>query len=98
MVVENELLLNNIYVEDLIGRIRSDKASFEASDWTACLIFAIQKKNDEMFSVVLQKYLEGKADFDLNAPIQNGLNFLSLAIMHNHFEYFQKFLFKITLL
>ena len=42
--------------------------------------------------MILQKYLEGKASVNLDAPVQNGLNFLAYSIMLNHFDYFQKLL------
>ena len=76
-------------VEEVIKVIRSDELKSDSPDWSNSLILAIKKKNDELFSLILQKYLEGKASVNLDAPVQNGLNFLAYSIMLNHFDYFQ---------
>ena len=90
--MRDKLFLTEMGVEEVIKVIRSDELKSDSPDWSNSLIFAIKKKNDELFSLILQKYLEGKASVNLDAPVQNGLNFLAYSIMLNHFDYFKKLL------
>ncbi len=88
----NKLFLSEMPLDEIIRTIKSDELEVDSPDWSACLILAIQKEYKTLFSLILQKYLEGKAHIDLDAPIQNGLNFLSLAIMFDHYDCFEKLL------
>lgn len=88
----DKLFLNEMPLDEIIRVIKSDELDVDSPDWSSCLILAIQKEHKNLFSLILQKYLEGKAHIDLDAPIQNGLNFLSLAIMFDHFDCFEKLL------
>ena len=85
----DKLFLNEMPLNEIIRVIKADELDVDSSDWSSCLILAIQKEHQSLFSLILQKYLEGKAKIDLDAPIQNGLNFLSLAIMFDHFDCFE---------
>ncbi len=88
----NKLFLSEMPLDEIIRTIKADELKADSPDWSACLILAIQKEYKTLFSLILQKYLEGKAHIDLDAPIQNGLNFLSLAIMFDHYDCFEKLL------
>ena len=88
----DKLFLNEMPLNEIIRVIKADELDVDSPDWSSCLILAIQKEHQSLFSLILQKYLEGKAKIDLDAPIQNGLNFLSLAIMFDHFDCFEKLL------
>ncbi len=89
---QKKMFINEMGISEIITLLKSDELPVESSAFSLFLAMAIQKKDDELFNLILQKSLEGKARINFDQPIQNGLNFLSLAIMYNHFNYFQKLL------
>ncbi len=56
------------------------------------LFYAIQKKNDELFNILCGLYVAGRVEVDIDKDFASGQNALSLSVIQNNLDYFQKLL------
>ena len=56
------------------------------------LFYSIQKKSDELFNALCSLYVAGRVDVDIDKDFASGQNALSLSVIQNNLDYFQKLL------
>ncbi len=54
------------------------------------LLYSVRKKDEKILNLLIELFIEGKCELDVNDRDDQGLTPLALTVMYNNFEFFQK--------
>ncbi len=88
-------LLFFVQMEDndsILKELKKTESEITPFMFRELLFYSIQKKCDKVFDALCEVYIAGRIDVDIDKDFSSGQNALSLCVIQNNFNYFQKLL------
>ena len=76
----------------IVRELKKNKEEVTSFLFHELLFFSIQKKCDELFDMLCELYIAGCVEVDIDKDFSSGQNALSLSVIQNNLNYFQKLL------